>query len=136
MRVFGYWNPMGFIPKFCLTKILCSIGIWRIRDEEAIGYMEMNVSRVLSQSTLTLSSTCSRRFDHSSVDLRCYFDESSVPIGFLQQTCTNKHRAQVETNRMETQVTSHSTRSLQESRQFPKACNKNHWWIQCILIIT
>ena len=42
LTVFGYWNPMGFIPKFCLTKELCSVGIWRIEDEEAIGYVEMD----------------------------------------------------------------------------------------------
>ena len=42
LTVFGYWNPMGFIPEFCLIKILCSVGIRRIRDEEAIGYMEMD----------------------------------------------------------------------------------------------
>ena len=35
--VFGYWNPMGFIPEFSLIKILCSVGIRRGRDEEAIG---------------------------------------------------------------------------------------------------
>ena len=33
---------MGFIPEFCLIKALCSVGIWRVRDEEAIGYVEMN----------------------------------------------------------------------------------------------
>ena len=42
LTVFGYWNPMGFIPEFCLIKTLCSVGIWRVRDEEAIGYMKMN----------------------------------------------------------------------------------------------
>ena len=42
LTVFGYWNPMGFIPEFCLIKILCSVGIRRVRDEEAIGYMEMD----------------------------------------------------------------------------------------------
>ena len=34
---------MGFIPKFCLMKTLCSVGSWRIEDEEAIGYVEMDV---------------------------------------------------------------------------------------------
>ena len=43
LTVFGYLNPMGFIPEFCLIKILCSVGIRRVRDEEAIGYMEMDV---------------------------------------------------------------------------------------------
>ena len=33
---------MGFIPEFCLIKILCSVGIWTVTDEEAIGYMEMD----------------------------------------------------------------------------------------------
>ena len=42
LTVFGYWNPMGFIPEFCPIKILCSVGIRRIIDEEAIGYMEMD----------------------------------------------------------------------------------------------
>ena len=42
LTVFGCWNPMGFIPEFCLIKILCSVGIRRVRDEEAIGYMEMD----------------------------------------------------------------------------------------------
>ena len=41
LTVFGYWNPMGFIPEFCLIKELCSVGIWRVKDEEAIGYVEM-----------------------------------------------------------------------------------------------
>ena len=39
---FGYWNPMGFIPEFCLIKTLCSVGIWRVRDEEAIAYVEID----------------------------------------------------------------------------------------------
>ena len=42
LTVLGYWNPMGFTPEFCLIKILCSVGIGTVRDEEAIGYMEMN----------------------------------------------------------------------------------------------
>ena len=42
LTVFGYWNPMGFIPEFCLIKILCSIGIWTIGDEEAVGCMKMD----------------------------------------------------------------------------------------------
>ena len=33
---------MGFIPEFCLIKTLSSLGIWRIEDEEAIGYVEMD----------------------------------------------------------------------------------------------
>ena len=42
LAVLGYWNPMGFIPEFCLIKILCSVGIWRVEDEDAVGYVEMN----------------------------------------------------------------------------------------------
>ena len=42
LTVFGYWNPMGFITVFCLIKILCSVGIWRVEDEETIGYVEMD----------------------------------------------------------------------------------------------
>ena len=42
LTVLGYWNPMGFIPEFCLIKSLCSVGIWRVKDEEAIGYVEMD----------------------------------------------------------------------------------------------
>ena len=33
---------MGFIPEFCLIKTLCSVGIWRVEDEEAINYVEMD----------------------------------------------------------------------------------------------
>ena len=33
---------MGFILKFCLIKILYSIGIRRVRDEEAIGHVAIN----------------------------------------------------------------------------------------------
>ena len=42
LTVLGYWNPMRFIPESCLIKSLCSVGIWRVRDEEAIVYVEMN----------------------------------------------------------------------------------------------
>ena len=42
LTVFGYWNPMGFIPKFCLINALCSVGYWRVEDEEAIGYVGMD----------------------------------------------------------------------------------------------
>ena len=31
LTVFGLLNPMGFIPKFCLVKTLCSVGNWRNR---------------------------------------------------------------------------------------------------------
>ena len=30
---------MRFIPEFCLVKILCSVCIWGIKDEDAIGYV-------------------------------------------------------------------------------------------------
>ena len=40
--VFGYWNPMGFIPEFCLIKSLYSLGNWGIKYEEANGYVEMS----------------------------------------------------------------------------------------------
>ena len=42
--VFGYWNPMGFIPEFFLIKTLCYLGNWRIDDEEAIGIVQMDVN--------------------------------------------------------------------------------------------
>ena len=42
LTVFGYWNPMGFITKFCLIKTLCLVGIWRVEDEEAIGSVKMD----------------------------------------------------------------------------------------------
>ena len=45
LTVFGYSNPMGFIPEFCLIKELRPVGIWRVRDEEAIGYVEMNAKQ-------------------------------------------------------------------------------------------
>ena len=37
MTVFGYWNPTGFIPTFCLIKTLCSVGNWRIDDQGRLG---------------------------------------------------------------------------------------------------
>ena len=45
--------------------------------------------RRCSLSTSTLSSTCSCRLGHSSGDSSGCFDKSSVPAGFLQQTCTD-----------------------------------------------
>ena len=42
LTVFGYWNPMGFIPELCLIKKLCLVGIWRVEDEEAIGYLRVD----------------------------------------------------------------------------------------------
>ena len=42
--VLGYWNPIGFIPEFCLTKRLCLVGNLGIDDEEANGYVEMDAN--------------------------------------------------------------------------------------------
>ena len=42
LTVFGYWSPMGFTPLFCLIKVLCSVGNWRVGDVEAKGYVELN----------------------------------------------------------------------------------------------
>ena len=72
--------------------------------EEMERPQRVSVSKVLSQSTLTLLSTCSRRSGHSYVDLRCCFDESSKHTGFIQRTCIDKHRAQVKTNKMESRL--------------------------------
>ena len=44
LTVFGYWNPMGFIPEFCLIKTLCIVVNWEIDDEEAIGNMQMDAN--------------------------------------------------------------------------------------------
>ena len=44
LTVFGCWNPMGFIPKFCLIKIICSLGNWRIDGDEAIGNVHMDAN--------------------------------------------------------------------------------------------
>ena len=33
---------MGFTPLFCLIKVLCSVGNWRVGDVEAKGYVELN----------------------------------------------------------------------------------------------
>ena len=40
--VFGYWDRMEFIHKLCLIKTLCSVGNWRIDDEEVIGNVQMD----------------------------------------------------------------------------------------------
>ena len=42
LTVFGYWNPMGFIPNFCIIKIVCSVGIMRIDGGETVGNMKMD----------------------------------------------------------------------------------------------
>ena len=44
LAVFGYWNPMGFIPGFCLIKLPCSLGNWGIRYEEVNGYVELDAN--------------------------------------------------------------------------------------------
>ena len=44
LTVIGYWNPMGFIPEFCLIKTLCSVSIIRIDGEEAIGNMQIDAN--------------------------------------------------------------------------------------------
>ena len=36
LTVFGYCNPMIFIPKLCLIIILCSVGITRIDGGENV----------------------------------------------------------------------------------------------------
>ena len=41
---FGYSNPMGFIPKFCIIGILCSVGTMRIDDSEKIGNGEVDAT--------------------------------------------------------------------------------------------
>ena len=35
---------MEFIPRFCPIKALCSVGNWRIDDEEAIGNVQMDAN--------------------------------------------------------------------------------------------
>ena len=40
--VFGYYNPMEFIPKLFQIKALCSVGNWGIEDEKVIGYVELD----------------------------------------------------------------------------------------------
>ena len=41
LKIFGYWNPMGFILNFCLISILCLVGIMRIDGGEKVGNVEM-----------------------------------------------------------------------------------------------
>ena len=60
------------------------------------------LSQALSQSISTLLSTSSRHPGHSSGDSSNCFDESFVPVGFLQQTCTTNYRQQDAIDRVET----------------------------------
>ena len=46
---------MGFILKFCPIKALCSIGIWRVKDEEAIGYVEMDAKSTKAMHFIKLT---------------------------------------------------------------------------------
>ena len=54
LAVFGYWNPMGFIPEFCLIKSLCSLGNWGIKYEEANGYVEMSAKSMKAMHFIKL----------------------------------------------------------------------------------
>ena len=49
---------MGFIPEFCLIKSLCSLSIWRVRDEEAIGYIEMDAKSKKAMHFIELIKQC------------------------------------------------------------------------------
>ena len=42
--VLGYWNPMGFIPKFCLIKTLFLMVNWGTDDEEANSSIQMDAN--------------------------------------------------------------------------------------------
>ena len=70
-----------------------------------------------SPSTSTLSSTCSCRLGHSPGNSSGCFDKSSVPAGFLQQTCTDNTVPRSQQNRVGMQDTEHNTRTLQNNRQ-------------------
>ena len=61
LTVFGYWNPMGFIPEFCIIKALCSVGIQRVRDEKAIGYMEMDAKSKKKKRCILLNQLSNTR---------------------------------------------------------------------------
>ena len=56
--VFGYYNPMGFIPEFCPIKIIYSLGNWGIEDEEAIGYVELNAKSKKVMHFISLIKEC------------------------------------------------------------------------------
>ena len=49
---------MGFISDFCTIKALCLVGIWRIEDEEAIGYVEMDAKLKKAMRVITLIKQC------------------------------------------------------------------------------
>ena len=46
---------MGFIPEFCLIKTPCSVGVWRIEDEEAFGYVKMDAKSRKAMHFIELS---------------------------------------------------------------------------------
>ena len=52
--VFGGWNSIGFIPRFCLIKTLYSVGNWIIEDEEAIGNVQMDTNCKKAMHFITL----------------------------------------------------------------------------------
>ena len=55
LTIFGFWNPMGLIPVFCLIKTLCLVGNWGIDDEEAIGNMHMDANSQKAMHFISLS---------------------------------------------------------------------------------
>ena len=56
--VLGYWNPTGFIPKFCLMKIIYLVGNWWIDDEEAIGNMQIDANCKKALHFISLIKQC------------------------------------------------------------------------------
>ena len=58
LAVFGYWNPMGFIPEFCLIKSPCSLGNWGIRYEEVNGYVELDANSQKAMHFISLVKQC------------------------------------------------------------------------------
>ena len=58
LAVLGYWNPMGFIPKFCLIKTLSLVGNLGIDDEEAIRNMQMDANSQKTMHFISLIKQC------------------------------------------------------------------------------
>ena len=56
--VLGYWNPMGFVPEFCLIKILCPLGNWEIKDEKANGYVKLDGKSKKAMHLINLIKQC------------------------------------------------------------------------------
>ena len=56
--VLGYWNPIGFIPEFCLIKIICLEGNLRIDEEEAIGNVQMDANSKKATHFISLIKQC------------------------------------------------------------------------------